>query len=165
MTKTVSIEIVEAGSVEDIADVKALFLEYARSLDFDLCFQDFDREMVTFPGNYGEPEGALMLARVDGQAAGSVGLRMLKRDADLGIICELKRLFVRDQYRGLGLGRKLTEAIAEKGRSKGYAAMRLDTVRTMTEAIALYRSLGFSEIDRYYDSELENAEYYQLILD
>jgi putative acetyltransferase len=164
VTTTVRISIEEARSSEDIAAVKVLFLDYARSLDFDLCFQGFDQEMATFPGNYGEPEGALILARVDGAPAGAVGLRMLQQDPDLGVICEMKRLYVHDAFRGLGLGRKLALAIAQKGRSIGYGAMRLDTINTMTEAIALYRSLGFSAIDRYNDMPMQSAEYYQLIL-
>ena len=162
--KTPHITINEARSAEDIAAVKAIFLDYARSLNFDLCFQDFDQEMATFPGNYGEPEGALILAHVDGMPAGAVGLRLQKRDADIGVICEMKRLYVRDDFRGLGLGRKLAEAIVKQGASIGYAAMRLDTVAAMTEAIGLYRSMGFEEIDPYYNSILEKPEYYQLLL-
>lgn len=158
------ITIIEARSVEDIAAVKAIFLGYARSLNFDLSSQNFDQEMATFPGCYGEPEGALMLARVDGMPAGAVGLRLQKRDADIGVICEMKRLYVCDDFRGLGLGRKLAEAIIRQGANIGYAAMRLDTVAAMSEAIGLYRSMGFQEIDPYYNSILENPEYYQLML-
>jgi putative acetyltransferase len=158
------ITINKARSAEDIAAVKTMFLAYARSLNFDLSFQDFDQEMATFPGNYGEPEGALILARVDGVPAGAVGLRLQKRDADIGVICEMKRLYVGDDFRGLGLGRKLAEAIVCQGANIGYAAMRLDTVAAMTQAIGLYRSMGFQEIDPYYNSILEKPEYYQLLL-
>ena len=158
------IRIAPARTETDIAEVKSLFLDYARSLDFDLCFQGFDQEMATFPGNYSEPEGILLLARVDDQAAGAVGLRLQGRDADVGITCEMKRLYVRDDFRGLGLGRKLVEVLIDESRRIGYGAMRLDTIETMQEAIALYRSLGFFRINRYYDSPIENTEYYQLNL-
>ena len=164
MTETAVISLQRVQSDDDIAATKVLFLEYAESLDFELCFQDFDREMAEFPGNYGEPEGALVLARVDGKPAGSVGLRMLCRDADIGVICEMKRLYVRDEFRGLGLGRKLAEAITAEGRRIGYTAMRLDTINTMQAAIQLYRSLGFAPIDRYTNIPIDGAEFYEIML-
>jgi len=147
-----------------MADTRQLFLDYASSLDFDLGYQGFDREMENFPGDYDRPDGALVLTRVDGVAAGAVGLRRMNDDPDLGRICEMKRLYVRDGFRGLSLGRSLVEGVLREGRSMGYSAMRLDTVSTMTEAIGLYQSLGFSAIGSYNDSPLDNARYYQLLL-
>jgi ribosomal protein S18 acetylase RimI-like enzyme len=153
-----------ARTPDDIAEVKALFLEYAASLDFDLCFQGFDQEMATFPGSYAEPDGALVLARVNGLVAGAVGLRPSGHDPATGRLCEMKRLYVRNDFRGLGLGRSLAEAIISAGSRCGYAAIRLDTVKTMKEAAALYRSLGFSAIESYNDSPLDKTEFYQLTL-
>ena len=134
-----------AHSPAEIAEVKELFLEYAESLDFDLCFQGFDEEMAGFPGQYAPPAGSLLLARVDGgAAAGAVGLRPLTGGA-----CEMKRLYVRPRFRGLGLGRELVLAILEEGRRRDYAVMRLDSLPSMAAAIGLYREFGFREIAPY----------------
>ncbi|MDP7428564.1 MAG: GNAT family N-acetyltransferase [Alphaproteobacteria bacterium] len=143
-----SVEIIRARSPDDQAEVKALFLEYAQSLDFSLCFQDFDREMETFPGMYGPPDGLLLLARVDGSAAGAIGLRF-ESQAGGGRICEMKRLYARPDFRRLGLGRRLTEALINGARELGYQAMRLDTMPSMITATALYRALGFRPIANY----------------
>ena len=143
----------------EIAAVKALFLAYAQSLNFSLCFQDFDAEMAGFPGKYAPPTGALLLALVDGAPAGAVGLR------DLGdSICEMKRLFVQPQYRALKLGRKLAEAIVAEARALGYGRIRLDTLPTMQSAQQLYRAMGFLEIAPYYDNPIEGAKYMELVL-
>lgn len=141
---------------EDLAHVRALFLEYADSLGFSLCFQGFEDELAGLPGKYAPPEGALLLARVDGAVVGVVGLRSLGDG-----VCEMKRLYVRPAFRRSGAGRLLAERIVEIGRTAGYRAMRLDTLATMQAARALYARLGFHEIAPYYDNPLPGALYYE----
>ena len=150
------VEIAPASSAADIAEVKALFHEYAESLDFDLCFQGFDDEMASFPGKYAPPKGTLLLARVEGEAAGAVGLRPLVDD-----ICEMKRLYVRPTYRAFKVGRQLAERVLAAGQDLGYGAMRLDTLDSMAAAQALYRSLGFYEIAPYYENPIPGAHYFE----
>jgi putative acetyltransferase len=143
-----------------LEEVRQLFLEYARSLNFDLCFQNFDKELESLPGLYREPEGRIVLCEMNGEAAGCVALKMLEPG-----ICEMKRLFVRPKYRGKGLGLKLAQHIITEARSIGYSAMRLDTIKgTMDNAIALYSSLGFVEIPAYYLNPIPNAFYMELKL-
>ncbi len=149
---------VEAGP--QIDDIRVLFLEYARSLDFDLCFQSFDQELETLPGPYAPPEGRLILCIVDGESAGSIALKPLAPK-----ICEMKRLYVRPEFRGQGLGLKLTQYLIDEARRIGYEAMRLDTISgKMQAAINLYRSLGFEEIPAYYENPIPNALYMELQL-
>lgn len=136
-----------------------LFREYASGLGFSLDFQDFEGELDRFPGSYARPRGVLLLAELDGEAAGCVGLRPL----DLRT-CEMKRLYVRPSCRGRGVGRRLAERVIEEGRSIGYHRMRLDTVPSMTEAIALYRGLGFSEIPAYRFNPVPGALFFELAL-
>lgn len=138
-------------------EVRDLFLEYARSLNFDLCFQGFEQELARLPGCYAEPAGCILLA-VDGdESAGVVALRPLD-----GAICEMKRLYVRPRWRGRDVGGRLARAIVDEGRRLGYRAMRLDTHDSMQAAIALYRGLGFREIPRYYDNPLAGIHYFEL---
>jgi ribosomal protein S18 acetylase RimI-like enzyme len=149
---------VETGPLLD--DVRALFVEYAQSLNFDLCFQSFERELKDLPGDYRSPEGRLILGRVGGRPAGCVALRMLEPK-----ICELKRLYVRPEFRGHCLGKQLTDHVLEEARRAGYSAVRLDTVAGMMDrAIELYRSMGFKEIPPYYSNPIPNALYMELSL-
>src|SRR5215510_9227997 len=133
-----------ASSADDIAEVRALLLEYEKSIGVDLCFQGFERELASLPGDYARPAGRLLLARVEGRIAGCVALRALEPG-----VCEMKRLYARPEFRGRGVGRALARAVIEAGRDAGYRRMRLDTMPMMSEAIALYRGLGFREIEPY----------------
>lgn len=153
------LKIVPFGEEHAVEDIRAIFLEYGESLDFELCFQDFEAELANLPGEYAPPRGSILLA-MDGDAvAGCVALRPLNDG-----VCEMKRLFVRPAYRGTALGRKLAVAIVAEGRRLGYRAMRLDTVPSMVAAIALYRSLGFVEIEPYRENPIDGALYMELDL-
>lgn len=144
---------------EHLNTIRELFKAYQASLNFDLCFQNFDEELAELPGDYAPPEGRLLLAVVKLDIVGCVGLRKLSEG-----ICEMKRLYVKPEFRGLGIGRSLSIAIIEEARKIGYAVMRLDTVPWMREAISLYRSLGFKEIESYTNNPIEGAMYMELKL-
>jgi putative acetyltransferase len=152
--------IIPAESDEDVARAKALFLEYAASLDFKLCFQDFERELASLPGDYAAPAGRLLIALGEGDAVGCVALRPLEAD-----VCEIKRLYVRPEARGRGTGRALADKIIGEARLIGYKRMRLDAIRTMTAAVRLYESLGFREIEPYRFNPISDAVYMELSLD
>jgi ribosomal protein S18 acetylase RimI-like enzyme len=143
----------------DTEIVRALFREYADSLGFDLGFQDFERELRELPGDYEAPCGCVLIARAGGSAAGCMGLRRLEAGT-----AELKRLYVRPEFRGRGLGRSLTEAAMEQARAAGYARVRLDTVPSMTEAIELYRTLGFRPIPPYRYNPVPGTRFLELTL-
>lgn len=135
--------------------MRELFLEYARSLPYDLGFQDFDREVATLPGDY-DP---ILIAHWDGDPAGCVALHAMEPP-----VCEMKRLFVRPRFRGHRIGRALAERIIAEARHRGYARMRLDTLPTMLEAIPLYRSLGFVEIPSYRYNPVAGSKFMELDL-
>lgn len=143
----------------DLDAVRDLFLEYAGSLNFNLCFQDFETELEGLPGAYAPPAGTLLLARIDGEVAGCVGVRPL----DAGR-CEMKRLYVRPQHRGTHLGRRLAEQAIVFARGAGYARMALDTMPQMAAATRLYRELGFARCAPYYDNTPINSICLELVL-
>ncbi len=150
----------QAESPERIAQARELFLEYAQSLGFSLCFQNFDKELAELPGDYSPPAGRLLLAEFEGQLAACVALHKL----DSGI-CEMKRLYLRPQFRGHSLGRVLAERIIAEARQIGYQRMRLDTVEpVMKDAVAMYRKLGFREIAPYCANPMAGAIYMELEL-
>ena len=153
------VSIVEAATRADYALGRALFEEYARAIDVDLCFQDFAAELDRLTVMYAPPAGALLLARAGADAAGCVGLRKL-RDG----ICEMKRLYVRPAFRGRRLGRRMAEDIARRARSLGYRTLVLDTLGTMEAAQGLYVSMGFTPATSYYVNPLPNVKYFSLDL-
>lgn len=153
------VTIVAACAPGDMAEVRALFEEYADWLQVDLCFQGFAAELASLPGRYAPPEGGLWFAKVEGETAGIVGLRPLDAAPGETGVCELKRLWIRTPYRGLGLGRRLTETALEAAKAAGYARICLDTLPMMGEAQALYRSLGFVEIPAYYHNPEDGVMY------
>ena len=155
-----NLRIFQANSDEDVQQARALFEEYAAGLGISLCFQNFDRELANLPGDYAPPDGRLLLATEDDQLAGCIAMRKLGPG-----VCEMKRLFLRPAYRGKGLGRVLVESIIDEARRLGYTHMRLDTMPgRMDQAIALYQSIGFVEIEPYYDNPVEDAKFMQLEL-
>jgi ribosomal protein S18 acetylase RimI-like enzyme len=129
-----------------------LFREYARSLNLDLGFQGFEDELRDLPGKYSEPGGCIILALAGSELAGCVALRPIENG-----ICEMKRLFVREAYRGLGVGKTLVEKVIGEARKRGYAAIRLDTLPSMTNALGLYASMGFRRTDPYVYNPIEGA--------
>lgn len=139
--------------------VRELFTEYARAIAIDLCFQSFDCELAELPGKYAPPEGRLFLALENESAAGCVALRKIGDG-----ICEIKRLYVRPAFRGRGLGRRLANETIFAAREIGYNRMRLDTLASMTPAIALYESLGFQRIPAYYNNPSDSAVFMELAL-
>ncbi|PYM30898.1 MAG: GNAT family N-acetyltransferase [Candidatus Rokuibacteriota bacterium] len=145
-------DIIEARALHDIERARSLFREYETSLGVDLCFQGFEQELAGLPGAYAPPSGRLLLAVDDGRPAGCVALRPLGADG-----CEMKRLYVRPEFRGRRVGRLLAERVIAEARAIGYPRMRLDTLPSMKEAIPLYRSLGFAEIGPYYANPVPGA--------
>ena len=146
--------IVVATTPEQIATAAALFREYASSLGVDLSFQNFEEELASLPGDYAPPRGRLLLA-----GDGCVALRPIDDE-----ICEMKRLYVRPDARGTGLGRALVEHVIAEARAIGYRAMRLDTLPSMTTAAAMYRALGFREIEPYRFNPVAGTRFFELDL-
>ncbi len=156
----VQLSIDPAESALQFDQVRELLLEYWKSRDLALSVFNFDRELATLPGEYGPPSGRLLLASCNGEAAGCVALRQLEPE-----ICEMKRLYIRDRFRGRGFGRSLAMAIIAEARAMGYSTMRLDTIGpSMQEAIALYRQLNFQEIAAYRNNPLEGVRFMELKL-
>jgi ribosomal protein S18 acetylase RimI-like enzyme len=158
-------KLIQAKSDEEVLKARVLFEEYAAWLGINLCFQNFDKELAELPGEYAPPEGRLFLATENDQIAGCVALRKIAGGKTGDGVCEMKRLYVRPLFRGQGLGRSLTEAVIEVAREIGYRRMRLDTLPgKMDRAIAMYRSLGFRNIEPYYNNPVESAAFMELEL-
>jgi len=184
LLNTPDVVIVTATEPHEMEACRAIFREYADSLGIDLCFQNFNEELATLPGDYAEPRGTLLLALVDAsperQVAGgsSCVKRADGRMADVAACCalrpldaadypnaaEMKRLYVRPAFRGIGLGRQLTEAILDAARSAGYASVLLDTLDDMEAARALYEDLGFEEVPPYYHNPIAGSHYLKVDL-
>lgn len=153
-------KIIQAQTENHIREARILFREYETALGVDLCFQSFEEELANLPGKYAPPDGLLMLAADDSDVAGCAAMRKIGEH-----VCEIKRLFVRPQYRGMGIGRMLAQEIICRARHAGYHVMYLDTLAILERAIALYRSLGFQETEPYYHNPLDGVVYLQLDLE
>lgn len=152
------IRLLETTSTDDLNRARGIFREYAQSLAVDLCFQNFDAELASLPGEYASPRGALLLALVGHQLAGCCALRPLE-NVDYPNAGEMKRLYVRKAFRRFGVGRQLAEAALDAARRAGYSCVLLDTLDDMEAARALYEEIGFGEIPPYYHSPLPGAHY------
>jgi ribosomal protein S18 acetylase RimI-like enzyme len=154
------IEIVQAETDEQIEEARTLFREYEKWLDLDVCFQNFKEELQNLPGKYAEPDGRLFLALIDEKIAGCVALRKLEEN-----VCEMKRLFVREEFRGRGLGDRLIEKLLEMAQEIGYERIRLDTLPgKMQKAVKLYESHGFLEIAPYYENPYKETLFMEKLL-
>jgi len=147
------------SAANQLDEIRQLFREYANSLEIDLCFQDFEEELDSLPGKYAEPDGRLYIALFDDKVAGCIALRRYDDNK-----AELKRLFVRNGYRGLGISKRLIQRIIQDALDIGYHSILLDTLDTMKPAISLYTSIGFKDIESYYDNPIEGAKYFELDL-
>jgi ribosomal protein S18 acetylase RimI-like enzyme len=128
----------------EVPAVRDLFEEYAAALGFSLCFQNFDAELAGLPGAYAPPAGRLLVAETDGELVGCVALRPYRPG-----VCELKRLYVRPAFRGRGLGRRLLEMLLAEAVVAGYREAVFDTLESMKEALALYRTFAFEPTEPY----------------
>lgn len=153
------IEIIDGHTAEWMPVVRTMFLQYADWLKIDLCFQGFDQELQMLPGDYAPPDGRLILARSDDDVAGCVALR--RWSCEIG---EMKRLYVRDEFRGMGIGKRLILKIIDEAGAIGFKSIRLDTLPMMGSAIGLYRALGFKEIAPYRENPVPGALYFELKL-
>lgn len=161
--KTPTIHFFTPSSPEGFNTLRSILREYAAGLQVDLCFQGFEAELAELPGEYSEPRGALLMAKIDDRLAGCCALRPLDT-VDYPNACEMKRLYVRPAFRRSGVGRQLVEAILDCARQAGYDCVLLDTLDEMETARALYQDLGFEEIPPYYHSPIEGAHYLKVDL-
>ncbi|MEJ7623434.1 MAG: GNAT family N-acetyltransferase [Pyrinomonadaceae bacterium] len=150
----------QAQTDQEIAQIRELFREYEAWLGLDLCFQGFEDELAALPGKYAVAEGRLLLATGSGSAAGCIALRKINQN-----ICEMKRLFVRDQFRGLGIGCRLIERLITEAVEARYTAIRLDTFpASMKKAVSLYEAHGFQVISPYYENPHHDIVFMELVL-
>lgn len=154
------IRVVDGESPDDVEAIRALFREYEQAIGVDLCFEGFAEELAGLPGTYGPPGGRLLLALQQGGPIGCVGVRPLA-----GEVAELRRLYVRPVGRRRGAGRRLLETAIASARELGYRRIQLETLATMTEAVALYRSIGFREVPPEDSVAVTGPPSFQLQLD
>ena len=147
------------AAYNDLENIKLLFNEYTTMLGVNLTFQGYDEEIKKLPGKYALPYGRLYIAYYNNKAAGCIALRKFENDG-----CEMKRLFVRPEYRHLKIGKKLVDKIIEDARELKYKYMVLDTLSNLHEAVSLYRKFGFQEVEAYYENPLDNVLYFKLEL-
>lgn len=152
-------EIIEVKSNPDYEIARGLFLEYAREIEIDLSFQDFDVEIGQLSEQYGCPDGVILLIEYEGGIAGCIGLRKFRNGEG-----EIKRLFIRERFRGMGLGKILVSEILNKARRLNYRCLKLDTLPNMIPAIELYKSFGFVETKPYRYNPIEGAVFMELKL-
>ncbi len=153
------LKIIQATTPEQLETARNLFREYQQFLNVDLCFQGFEEELASLPGKYAAPYGEILLAEFDGKMAGCVAVRAIKGD-----ICEMKRLYVKDEFRGLSIGKKLAEEIIKKAKQLNYKKMQLDTLERLQAAMGIYQQLGFKKISPYYANPLDEVVYWELDL-
>ncbi len=158
-----TIEFLTPATPEQLAATRLIFQEYADQLGVDLCFQNFEAELAGLPGDYAPPQGCLLLALVDGEIAGCCAMRPLET-VDYPNACEMKRLYVRRDFRRFGLGRQLADAVLDAARIAGYHSALLDTLSDMEAARALYQDLGFKDIPPYYHNPVAGAHYLKVDL-
>ena len=161
--KTPPAQFIVPKTPQEINALRDLFQEYANALQIDLCFQGFEAELAGLPSEYAAPRGAVLMATVNEELAGCCALRPLDA-VDYPNACEMKRLYVRADFRRTGVGRQLAEAILDRARMAGYACVLLDTLNDMESARALYQDLGFEEIGPYYHNPIEGAHYLKVNL-
>ncbi len=154
-----NIQLIEVSSATDYQFAKVLFNEYADSLEFDLGFQGIEQEFMDLTKQYSKPQGAVILLKIDTKPVGCVGVRLFE-----DTICELKRMYLRDEARGKGLGKALLQKSFEVAKQLGYSRMRLDTIASMTSATQLYEKSGFYEIAPYRYNPMNGAKYYERLL-
>ncbi|RZL63295.1 MAG: GNAT family N-acetyltransferase [Variovorax sp.] len=184
-----AIRLIPAVSASELDAARAMFRRYAAALDTDLAFQHFEEELATLPGDYASPRGALWLAVCEDVGAADNGTRrpadesaptLQQADRTLRVAgccalrpldtvdypnaAEMKRLYVHPDFRGLGLGRQLAEAVLDAARAGGYACVLLDTLDDMESARALYEDLGFAEVPPYYHNPIPGAHYLKVDL-
>lgn len=144
---------------KEIIRAKGLILEYIKWLNTDLSFQNIDDELNNFPEKYQEPNGDFIIAKDNEDVIGCVGIRKIEKN-----VCEMKRLFVKDNYKGKGIGKKLVEKIMEEAKIKNYHKIRLDTSNTMQAALGIYYKFGFYDIKSYYNNPHDNIVYLEKII-
>jgi GNAT superfamily N-acetyltransferase len=153
------IKIRRVDSEEEIRMIRDLLLEYGRIRDFDEALGDYDFELSHLPGEYAPPEGNLLLAIYDDKPVGCVALRKIDDN-----ISEMKRLYVKEEFRGKRIGYALVQNIIEKAKEAGYRAMRLDNHPWMKEAESLYKLFGFEEIEAYRYNPIKGVKFFELDL-
>lgn len=151
---------IRKAEITDLETVKSLFRAYEKGLGIDLCFQGFEEELAALPGKYAEPEGSIFLLETDKNIAGVVALRPLEKE-----VCEMKRLFVKNDFRGQKLGKVLAEAAIAEAKLKGYKTMKLDTLAHLEPAVNMYRKMGFQETKAYNYNPDETVLYFEKKLD
>lgn len=161
---TPDLSLITPDTPELMAATRQIFGECANSLNVDLCFQGFEAELASLPGEYAVPAGQLLLALVDDEVAGCGAFRPLP-DVDFANACEMKRLYVRPAFRRFGLGRLLAQRLLDDARRAGYSVMLLDTLDDMESARELYATLGFADIPPYYYNPIPGAHYLKAELD
>lgn len=153
------LKLIEVETEEHLEIIRELFREYENFLGFHLCFQEFEKEMAGLPGKYAPPDGRLIIAEYDSRVAGCIALKKIGEG-----VCEMKRLYVRPNFRGLKIGRKLAKKIIADAKAIGYKKIRLDTLKRLRGALNLYRSMGFTQIQPYVYNPLEDVVYMELEL-
>jgi putative acetyltransferase len=146
-------------TIEELEEVREIFIEYADFLQVDLCFQDFEKELQTLHKVYNPPAGCIILAKEDEQVLGCIALKPISEG-----VCEMKRLYVRPSARGKALGKKLVEELIDFAKKVGYKTMKLDTISSLKEAINLYQSKGFVKTEAYVYNPLSDVLYFELTL-